>query len=410
MTIEQRLERDLPAILGDLAMGPYPDYIDDVLSTTARRGQRPSWAFPERWLPVELVPQRATIARLPWRQLGVLALIAALLALMLAAYVGSQRRLPQPYGLARNGVVTFVTPEGAIAFGDPRDGRQDIVVTESRQVRAPSFSLDGTRVAYERSDPDGVRVMVVDLERRARVEVAKVPAAADKLHWSPDGKRIALLSAGQAWIVQTDGSGAKALGLELDADAEIEWRPPDGKQLVVRGIQDGKAGLFLVSLDGPGPRLITPMTAGENDYLWVTWSPDGSRLAYSKAEPHEVHIIEVDRGIDTLIQGDTGVGLMFPRWSPDGTRIAVMTWLSDAPIEVQVGVVPADDPTPHVTLTGPTFSKGIQHDWAPDGTAILAAEWESSQPWLLDPNGGSGTKLAMSASFPDWIEWQRLAP
>ena len=33
MTTERRLERDLPHILGDLAMGPYPDYIDDVLAT-----------------------------------------------------------------------------------------------------------------------------------------------------------------------------------------------------------------------------------------------------------------------------------------------------------------------------------------------------------------------------------------
>ena len=32
MTIEQRLERDLPAYLGDIAMGPYPEYIDDVLT------------------------------------------------------------------------------------------------------------------------------------------------------------------------------------------------------------------------------------------------------------------------------------------------------------------------------------------------------------------------------------------
>ena len=37
MTTERRLERDLPQILGDLAMGPYPGYIDDVLATTQTR-------------------------------------------------------------------------------------------------------------------------------------------------------------------------------------------------------------------------------------------------------------------------------------------------------------------------------------------------------------------------------------
>ena len=39
MTAEPRLERDLPFILDEIVVGPYPDYIDDVLSTTARRRQ-----------------------------------------------------------------------------------------------------------------------------------------------------------------------------------------------------------------------------------------------------------------------------------------------------------------------------------------------------------------------------------
>jgi hypothetical protein len=48
MTTERRLERDLPEIQGDLAVGPYPDYIDDVLALTAQRRQRAAWTFPER--------------------------------------------------------------------------------------------------------------------------------------------------------------------------------------------------------------------------------------------------------------------------------------------------------------------------------------------------------------------------
>ena len=35
MTAEPRLERDLPFILDEIVVGPYPDYIDDVLVTTA---------------------------------------------------------------------------------------------------------------------------------------------------------------------------------------------------------------------------------------------------------------------------------------------------------------------------------------------------------------------------------------
>src|SRR4029079_12689473 len=88
MTMPTRIERDLPAILAEMAAGPYPDYVDDVLPQTARMRQRPAWTFSERWLPMDIATRAAPSARLPWRQLGILALIAALLAFALAAYLG----------------------------------------------------------------------------------------------------------------------------------------------------------------------------------------------------------------------------------------------------------------------------------------------------------------------------------
>ena len=89
MTTDRHLERDLPAILGEIAMGRYPDYIDDVLATTAQRRQRPGWTFPERWLPVNLANEVLPGApRYPRRALGILTLLAILLGAMLAFYLG----------------------------------------------------------------------------------------------------------------------------------------------------------------------------------------------------------------------------------------------------------------------------------------------------------------------------------
>ena len=409
MTIEQRLERDLPSHLGDIAMGPYPEYIDDVLSITAARRQRPGWTFPERWIPVELVTQRVPATRMPWRQLGVLALIAILISVALAVYIGSQPHLPPPFGLARNGVVTFVTSNDDIAIADPSGTETDVVVAGPDQDAYPTFSLDGTRIAFLRPVTGGrSKVMVVGLDDRRPVEVADVQAPAGLLQWSPDGSMVTVVSNGVLTIAKTDGSGARELDVGMPVDSEVEWRPPDGKELVVRLARDGAAGLFLVGLDGSSPRAITPTDGTGYDYLWLTWSPDGKRLAYSNYPAREVHILDVDSTSDRNVKGDVGVGLMFPRWSPDGTRLSVMTWLQESPF-LQVGVLPVDDPTPHVTLTGPRFTQGIQHDWSPDGTVVFATEWGSNQPWLLDPEGGPAKEPAWDASFPDWVEWQRLA-
>ena len=125
MTTERRLERDLPQILGDLAMGPYPDYIDDVLATTAQRRQRPAWTFPERWLPmVDIARQPVLAPRLPWRAISLAAVMVALLLAAAAVFIGTQPRLPAPFGLARNGLIAY-DAGGDIYTADPVDRRRD---------------------------------------------------------------------------------------------------------------------------------------------------------------------------------------------------------------------------------------------------------------------------------------------
>jgi hypothetical protein len=89
MTTPTRLERNLPGILGDLSAAPAPEYLDDVFLRTGRMRQRPAWTFPERWLPMDLATRAVPAARLPWRQLGVLALIAVLLVYL------ERRHLPR---------------------------------------------------------------------------------------------------------------------------------------------------------------------------------------------------------------------------------------------------------------------------------------------------------------------------
>jgi dipeptidyl aminopeptidase/acylaminoacyl peptidase len=413
MTMDRsaRVDRALPELFDQLAEARIPDNLEAAIERASSRPQRPAWTFAGRWLPVELTSARVATTRGPMRALGALFLIAILVVTALVVYVGThQTHLPAPFGLAANGLIAYVTPSGDIAVADPESGATEVLVADTEPDRAPAFSLDGTRVAYQRTDADGTKLMVVDLERRTPTQVAVIPGPTDSIQWSPDGTKLALLSSGHVWVANADGSGAEALKLGFSPEAEIEWRPPDGAELAVRGIHDGKAGLFLVRPDGSDVDAITPLDGSDFEYLWVTWAPDGSRLAYSDYPAREVHILDVETRTDTKLEGDTGIGLMFPRWSPDGSRLSVMTWLSDAPETFQIGVVPADDPSPHVTLTGPTFAKAVQHDWAPDGTLILAAEWESSTPWLLDPAGGPGRRPSWNAAFPDWVEWQRLAP
>lgn len=87
------LERELTAWFIDVARPRIPDYVDDILLQTAATPQRPAWTFPERWLPVNVMTRgRLLIPPLPWRAIGLLAILVALLAAMLAAYAGSSSK------------------------------------------------------------------------------------------------------------------------------------------------------------------------------------------------------------------------------------------------------------------------------------------------------------------------------
>ncbi len=385
------------------------DLLERAISRTARKRPRPAWLLPERWIPVELAMRRVQIPRAArYLTILVILLIAAALAY---AIVGSPRRVPAPFGPAANGLVTYATSGGDIATVNPSTGVARTVVGGSESDRFPVFSLDGTKIAFVRQVTGGDEVFVVDESGGGLVRITNGPLAIPgRLTWSPDGSRIAFVSGDHLWIANTNGSGANRLDLDVAAGAELAWRPPDGRELIILGSRNGKAELYLVGVDGTGLKPITSLNGGDGAFQWISPSPDGSRVAFGMYPELQVHVVTIDQGRDQLISPDGNAGLNFPRWSPDGTRIAVLQVPRAPTGPTRIGVIPAADVSPQVTLTGPEFTGGVQFDWSPDGSAILAVQWETDEPWRLDPAGGPGQRMSWTIASPDSIEWQRLAP
>src|SRR4029079_19639596 len=108
MASRRRFEQDVPALLADLYLAGTPDYRDDLVRQVRAVRQRPAWSLPGRWLPMEITSARVPITRLNMRQLGLLPLIAILVAALFPAYIGSlQPKLPPPFGVARNGAMLY---------------------------------------------------------------------------------------------------------------------------------------------------------------------------------------------------------------------------------------------------------------------------------------------------------------
>jgi Tol biopolymer transport system component len=437
MTTVDRFERDLPAALEDLYLGPVPAYRNDILSLTAATRQRPGWTFPERWLPMSAITERmATAPRVPVRAVALVALL--ILALVAAAiYAGSQqRRLPEPFGPAGNGVVAFEV-DGDIFLGDATAGTSRALVTGEDRDTRPVFSPDGTKVAFLRDNAD---IVIVDADGSHERVVTTQPAIGVwYLSWTPDSASVVAGLTGQLVAFDIDRPGDPRVLVENPAAGGDAWnnqmsglfRPPSGDQLLL--VRSGT--LSVVDADGSNRKVLVDQTRTDIGYsdLWgAVWSPDGSKIAFVAVvdENLRVYIMNADGSDLHLLRGTlesmgclapcARVGENNPQWSPDGSRIAVNRWFQDS-----AGNWLSSRPVTIVDLaTGASREIDISSmngyfgwGWSPDGESILLLPDDD-----LTPGGGNsvvGTMTIADAATGavrtvDWDaagapSWQRVA-
>jgi Tol biopolymer transport system component len=425
MTMDRRtrIDRVLPGMFTELADARTPDYLEAAIERASSRPQRPAWTFPERWLPMEISTHAVPTARLPWRPLGVLALIAILLIATLALLVGSQqRRLPAPFGVAANGPIAFAS-DGDIHVGDP-SGTMIRRLTSGPAIDTdPLYSPDGRSLAFLRAgSDDGFDLMVIPADGGEPLRVARGIGYDDVLEWAPDGGWL-LLATADGRLSRIDAV-APTEPIAIASDALLDpgmsaFRPPDGAEIMFTRA----GGLWAVRPDGSGARMIVDNPEPENrDFRHARWSPDGSMIVFTgtigDGEQYRLHVMNADgTGIRRLSTVDGVWVETDPRWSPDGSRIAFNHWQNEAGSwhVAPVGIVSL--PTGSMTQVAEVgVSDGTLLEWSPDGTFLTALPGPMATQG--DPRVGTGTLIdATTGAVTDlpWaiqtsVSWQRIAP
>jgi dipeptidyl aminopeptidase/acylaminoacyl peptidase len=118
------------------------------------------------------------------------------------------------------------------------------------------------------------------------------PAAADAVP-SPDGRLIAFLSDRDGWdhlyLLPVAGGPAVQVTRGRYEVARPRWSP-DSRRVVFdtnEGENPGVRHLAMIALDAegrPGPPMV--LTKGRGTNTTAVWSPDGARLVYQHADPH----------------------------------------------------------------------------------------------------------------------------
>jgi hypothetical protein len=411
MSARRDIDRVIATWLTEVAPEEHVDYLDETLGALDRVGQRPAWASPGRWLPVQMTLPRVEVPRAALY----LALLALLLlgTLMALAIAGGQRRVPPPFGPAANGLVAY-SKDGDIYTVDPATGARRAIVTGATTDQNPAFSLDGTRLAFARSRGSGQVIVVADADGGNQFEIPMTPLA-DLSHptWSPDGRWIAVVAHDSdtkaLWMVDAvAGTARKTDGLVLDDEA-LYWRPPDGRQLAVIAQVTTGIKFALVSPAGDVLDYLWPLGYAGGQFRAGGWTPDGSRFAYASDPPWgQVHVVAVDGGGDIQVQPIiSGNGAIYPLLSNDGRRVLFMEQ-GGSQVKAWLSVAPSDGSKPGIRVSD-IYDEGIgtHYIWSPDDSTI-EFEPNAGPKVILDPAGGA-------SSTPSWItegaeSWQRLAP
>ncbi|HOB53412.1 MAG TPA: S41 family peptidase [Acidobacteriota bacterium] len=214
-------------------------------------------------------------------------------------------------------------------------------------VRAPRCSADGRLVAYEFWDAlytvateGGAEPRRLTLDMPAdsllpAVERKTYTADAEEIAPSPDGKQVALVVAGDVFVVarwpKDAASVAPAPTVRVTAtparERHVAWSP-DGKGLVYVSDRDGQLDLYAARPAGrddgafvkAGAFVETRLTQSPTDEFRPKYSPDGKQLAYL-----------ADRGTLTVTAADgSGARALLAHWaelefawSPDSRWLAV---------------------------------------------------------------------------------------
>jgi Tol biopolymer transport system component len=330
-----------------------------------------------------------------------LALLIALTESMRSGSLPANPAPPKPLGAGEvlDGVLGLTAQDPDT--GHLRTILDTAAVPGGGRVTAAAWSYDHSWVAFVASGGgSGGSIWVADTIGGAPRRVARNGRWTPWV-WSPTEDQLALVRGRDAILIdaatgrETDlGPTARFTGFDGYAVRAMVWSP-DGTRIAYSG-GPGGGSVYSIDVGSDEHSMLVPRPSGSPWIIDIDWSPDGAHLAITYEDSNggccwdSLYLANADGSGSRLVDGnvpnswpDWQPGMSVgTAWSPDGTRLAY----TKHPGAGQVWTVGADGSAPSFV------SAGGGPVWSPDGSRIAFAP-----PGAGDDPGLQGDRLVVKA-------------
>jgi len=214
-----------------------------------------------------------------------------------------------------------VQPSYKLQVADTDGYNSQTVLNSTQPIMSPSWSPDGSQLAYVSFEKRKPEIYVQNLYSQQRDKVTSFAGINGAPVWSPDGKKLALTLSKKGnpdiYVLTLATKKLKQITKHWGIDTEPSWSP-DGNEIVFTSSRTGKPQIYRVAASGGSPKRLT----FEGRYnASPEISSDGRTLIFVQGEGNVFKIASMDLQsgyVQTLTEGPLDES---PSFSPNGAMI-----------------------------------------------------------------------------------------
>jgi dipeptidyl aminopeptidase/acylaminoacyl peptidase len=273
------------------------------------------------------------------------------------------------------------------------DGTNQTRLTSSGYSTDPSFTADGSKIAFTSSQNGFRGISVMNADGSNKTLLTNNTSGDIEPAFSPDGSKIAFVSGRdnvgyEIYIMNADGTNQRRLTDNLYRYDGQQKFSPDGSKIVFTSYRDLNNEIYVMNADGTNQIRLTNNQSQES---YPSFSPDGSKITFVSFRDGngEIYVMNADGTNQIRLTNNQAFDFQ-PVFSPDGSKIAFASGRSG---NVEIYVMNADG-TNLINLTN-NPANDTQPSWGgkaarrpvliiPGIAGTYAADITNDNLWLLN--------------------------